>query len=226
MESIRGRQLLFLTAATLAERRQGYSHVLVDIGTGDGRFVQHIAGTRADTLAVGIDACREHLRQVSRKAPCNALYLIANACMLPRELDGLATHITINFPWGSLRDGLLAGDAAVMGGLAALARPGARIDVRVNSSALAPAGWTLAEGAVQIRQTLLDAGFAMREPVAMSMDDLRRLPTTWAKRLAFGRDSRAMTLNGIRRSKPLSLVEEALSSGAEACAGYQNESAI
>jgi hypothetical protein len=197
MESLWGKRTLFLDTAALAERRRSYIHCLIDLGTGDGRFVQHMAESRPDCFFVGIDACREQLRAASRKAPDNALYVIANAQALPWELNGLATHITINFPWGSLRDSLVMGDAAVMNGLAALAQPGARMDVRLNESALNAGGWSLEEGVAQSRQRLLDAGFAIQTPVALSAYVLRQLPTTWAKRLAYGRDPRAMALSGV-----------------------------
>jgi hypothetical protein len=36
----------------------------------------------------------------------------------------------------------------------------------------------------------------MESPVTMNANALQSFPTTWAKRLAFGRDPRAMTLNG------------------------------
>jgi hypothetical protein len=130
MECIGGKRTLFLDASTLAGRLRGYKNILVDIGTGDGRFVQHVATTQADYFALGVDACRENLRRASRKAPDNVLYVIANALALPSELHGLATHISINFPWGSLLNGLLESSPALMGGLLALARPGTRIDGR------------------------------------------------------------------------------------------------
>lgn len=199
MESIWGRRSLFLDTATLAERLRGYSHLLMDIGTGDGRFVQQMAATRPDVFVLGLDACRENLSAASRKAPSNALYVIANAYALPCALHGLATHITIHFPWGSLLAGLLVGHPALTSGLVAVARPGAHIDVWLNSSALAVAGWALEEGTHCMQQGLCSAGFHMKAPVAMSADDLYRLPTTWAKQLAFGRDPAAMTLSGIRR---------------------------
>jgi 16S rRNA (adenine(1408)-N(1))-methyltransferase len=198
MESIQGRQALFIDASALAERLAGYRHILIDIGTGDGRFVRHIAETQPDRFAIGVDTCRENLRQTSRKAPRNALYLIAQAQALPHELCGLATHVTINFPWGSLLDGLLTGHAATLNSLAALAQPGARIDVRLNGGALAEAGWSLEAGAERVRLMLLGAGFDVHAPAALDARSLRRLPTTWAKRLAFGRDPRATALSGTR----------------------------
>ena len=86
----------------------------------------------------------------------------------------------------------------MLNGLAALAQPGARIDVRLNGGALAEAGWSLEAGAERVRRMLLSAGFDVRASLALDARSLRRLPTTWAKRLAFGRDPLAMALSGTR----------------------------
>jgi 16S rRNA (adenine(1408)-N(1))-methyltransferase len=196
MESIRGKQALEIDAPALAQRLAGYERILMDIGTGDGRFVQQVAKTCPEQFAIGIDACRENLCASSRNALPNALYIIANAQALPCELYGLATHVTINFPWGSLLNGLLTGDPTLLGGLAAIARPGAILVVRLNGGALAEAGWGLEDGGERVHQRLCVSGFGMRPTVALTARDLRTCPTTWAKRLAFGRDPRALYLRG------------------------------
>src|SRR5690349_16844806 len=134
MESIRGKHTVGADAATLARQSAGYPHVLIDLGTGDGRFVRHVAATSPETFAIGIDLCAANLR-AARRAPANAGYIVAGAYALPGELHGLATHLTINFPWGDLLTGLLARDARLLAGLAALVRPGARLDVRLNAGA-------------------------------------------------------------------------------------------
>lgn len=196
METIEGKHAREIDAPELARRLAGYTHVLVDLGTGDGRFVRAIAASCPTTFAIGIDACRENLRERSRTAPRNALYVIANALALPHEIDGLATHLTINFPWGSLLAGLLAGDPALVERLAALARPGALLEVRLNAGALADAGWPLEDGGQRVRQALHAEGFSVRRPVILGSRELRACPTTWARRLAFGRDPRALYLQG------------------------------
>jgi 16S rRNA (adenine(1408)-N(1))-methyltransferase len=198
MEIIRGKQASFMDTAALAERLAGYDSIHMDIGTGDGRFVRHVAQTRPNTFVIGLDAARENLIEVSRRAPSNALFVIANARALPYELRGLATQVTINFPWGSLVEGLLTGDPALMTGLAMIARPRAELDVRLNAGALAEAGWLLEAGAVRVREVLAVNGFTMRPPIRLTSGELKALPTTWAKRLAFGRDPRAMYLRGVR----------------------------
>jgi 16S rRNA (adenine(1408)-N(1))-methyltransferase len=198
MERIQGKQALFIDAAELQARLTGYQQVLIDLGTGDGRYVEHVARTRPDCFVIGLDACCENLRQTSRRVRRNALYCITNVLAMPAELCGVATEVTINFPWGSLLEGLLAGDATLLAGLFDLSQTGAHLTVRLNGGALAEAGWPLSDGAVQIQRNLIASGFAIDQPVELGAGKLRQLPTTWAKRLAFGRDPRALVLTGKR----------------------------
>jgi 16S rRNA (adenine(1408)-N(1))-methyltransferase len=199
MESIRGRRAPQIDAPALLGRLAGYQEVLIDIGTGDGRFVRHMAAASPARFAIGVDACHENLRDAARRAPANALYLIAAAQALPRELDRLATHITVNFPWGSLLGGLLAGDPALLGCLAAVARPGTLLEVRLNGGALAEDGWSLEDGGERVRQSLRVAGFGVRPPIALGTHELRACPTSWARRLAYGRDPRAVYFSAVAR---------------------------
>jgi 16S rRNA (adenine(1408)-N(1))-methyltransferase len=194
MEGIRGKHSYTLDAALLAERLAVYSEVLIDIGAGDGRYVRHAARTCPTQLAIGVDTCRENLRASSREAPGNALYIIADGRALPSELYGTATRVTINFPWGSLLAGLLDGDSGLLAGLAAVSRPGAAIELRLNAGALAEAGWALEAGARRIRDALYAGGFAVGHAAALDTCTLRAFPSTWARRLAFGRDPRALYL--------------------------------
>ncbi len=198
MEIIRGKHTSFMDSPALAAETAAYGSVHVDIGTGDGRFVRHIAQTHPAAFAIGIDAARENLREVSRRAPSNALYVIARAQALPAELHGLAAHVTVNFPWGSLLDSLLADDPALLDSLHAIMRPQAALEVRLNAGALAQAGWPLEEGAARVREVLAINGFAVRAVASMTARDLRSCPTTWAKRLAFGRDPRAVYLRAVK----------------------------
>ena len=188
MEGICGKQPCRIDAATLAARTAGYREIVIDIGTGDGRYVQTIARECPSWFVIGIDACRENLRDVSRSAPGNALFIIANALTLPGELRGLATRVTINFPWGSLLAALLASDPSLLAGLIALAQPGATVEIRLNRGALMEAGCAPEAGAMRIAQVLREWEFINRQSVMLDTDALRRYPTTWARRLAYGRD--------------------------------------
>ena len=94
---------------------------MIDLGTGDGRFVLAAAAADPDTLVIGIDASAGAMAEASRRAarPArrgglpNALFVVAAAEALPPELDGVADVVTIQLPWGSLLRGALALDEDV-----------------------------------------------------------------------------------------------------------------
>lgn len=197
MEIIRGKKTSFVS--DLMQASVNYQSLMLDIGTGDGRFVQAMAAAQPKSLVIGVDACRENLVDVSRNAAENALFVIANAESLPRELDGAAHHLTINFPWGSLLEGLLNDEPSLLNGLRRVMRPKATLEIRLNSSALAQAGWSLEAGAEQVQAVLLYNDFAIKDTRLMLSEELASYPTTWAKRLAYGRDARAAYLRGTKR---------------------------
>ncbi len=199
MERICGKRCQEITTDELDEliaRIADQSDVLIDLGTGDGRFVLHTARAHPAHYVIGIDACRDNLYEASRRAPANALFLIANVCTMPERLTGLASAITINFPWGTLLAGLLEDDSPLLATLARLARLGATLEIRLNGGALTEAGYSLASGGEQVRRLARLAGFHVAAPQSLAADDLRAYPTTWARRLAFGRDPRALYLAG------------------------------
>jgi 16S rRNA (adenine(1408)-N(1))-methyltransferase len=205
VECIRGKTSSEIDADALAAGMAGYRNVLIDIGTGDGRYVLRVARTCPNWFALGVDACRENLRKASRKAPPNALYLIANALALPRELDAVASKVTINFPWGTLLTGLLDAEPTLLEGLLAIARPGTALEIRLNAEALREAGYTLKSGVTRVRHALDNGGFAVAgDPLWLDARELRRCQTTWAKRLAYGRDPRAVCLRAMLRSNSTS----------------------
>jgi 16S rRNA (adenine(1408)-N(1))-methyltransferase len=208
METIRGKTPLEISAAEFTGRIAGYRNIKIDIGTGDGRYVRCLAQQNPDEFFIGIDACRENLKENSQVRLHNALYVIASAQSLPHELTGLANEITINFPWGSLLESLLTGDPALLNSLAAICKSAAHVQIRLNGGALAEAGWSLEEGTQQVYQMLSTAGFRVGRPTLMNANNLRACPTTWARRLAFGRDPRAFFLSAKwmdRMAQPLVL---------------------
>ena len=136
------------------------------------------------------------------------LFIIASAQNLPKELNGLISHITINFPWGSLLESLLRDDASLRRGFESISCSNTSIDLRLNSGALAEAGTTLEAGAEKIYSNLIRSGWQMESPSIMTSTALRNFPTTWAKRLAFGRDPRAVVMSGWRFLEQTDKIEQ------------------
>ncbi len=196
METIRGRKSLKLDLNGLTDQLTTYKRIMLDLGTGDGRYARTLAEEHPNYFVIGVDACRENLREHSQAKLKNLLFIITSAQELPHELSGLVSHITINFPWGSLLASLLADDPNLMRGLESVSRPQASLNIRLNSGAFAEAGKTLEASTDRIYYNMLQAGWKIEKPVTMDACALKKFPSTWAKRLAFGRDPRAMALSG------------------------------
>jgi len=195
METIRGKASREMTIDELTEQFSKHTDASIDLGTGDGRFICKSAEQKKDRFFIGIDSCRENLRVNSGRKLPNALFVIASAQALPCELTGLASHVSINFPWGSLIESLLNDDACLMNGLWDITRPHATMALHLNADALAAAGWGLEPGADRIERALNAAGWQRISRSDLDANSLRAIPTTWAKRLAFGRDPRAVRLS-------------------------------
>lgn len=96
--------------------------IVVDIGTGDGRFVYRSASANPRRFFIGIDANAKPLAKISMKAmrkPAkgglpNVLFIQASVENLPEELNNTADEIHIHFPWGSLLRAVVLGDEGVL----------------------------------------------------------------------------------------------------------------
>ena len=196
METIRGKVSHNLDLTDFYARLANYDRITLDLGTGDGKFAFCHADNFPNHFVIGVDSCRENLHEHSRAKLPNLLYIIASAQSLPQELHGLVSHITINFPWGSLLESLLNGDDRLLRGLESVAGSSVALDVRLNGGALAEQGWSLEDGAERIFENLTFAGWNLHKPEMLDSRVLRSFPSTWAKRLAFGRDPRAIYLSG------------------------------
>ena len=88
----------------------GHRETLIDIGTGDGRFILDAAKENPDILCIGIDAAAENMQKNARNAASNpkkggtpnALFLRGASENLPGPFEGIADKVTVNYPWGSL----------------------------------------------------------------------------------------------------------------------------
>jgi 16S rRNA (adenine(1408)-N(1))-methyltransferase len=80
--------------------------VVVDLGTGDGRFVYKNALSDPKTFYIGVDPSEKQLkiyaRDAQRKKLKNILFVVGSVEYLPEELNYIANEIDVNYPWGSL----------------------------------------------------------------------------------------------------------------------------
>jgi 16S rRNA (adenine(1408)-N(1))-methyltransferase len=198
METIRGKKSFNIDFNEFTLRHKNYNRLILDLGTGDGKFAFHYAQAFPNHFVIGLDSCRENLHEYSRANLSNLIYDIANAQHLPCELYGVISHIHINFPWGSLLQSLLRGDVNLFCGLEKISTPHALIHLNLNAGALNEQGWSLPNGVEQVEVNLKRAGWQMNGQKEMNIQTLKKFPSAWSKRIAVGRDPRAISLSGCK----------------------------
>jgi 16S rRNA (adenine(1408)-N(1))-methyltransferase len=193
-----------LDAAELSAKRAPAVHTLVDVGTGDGRYAYALASAHPDWFVIGIDALDEPMGEVAHKASrkparggrANVVYVRAAVEALPSELRAVADEVHVMLPWGRLLEGIVLADEAVLDGLAALTRPGARVVITLNGEIWiesTPARYadlpvpTPEYVAEVVAPGFARAGVALGPPRYLSADEAKAVPTTWARRLGHGR---------------------------------------
>lgn len=172
----------------------------MDVGTGDAALPYRLARACPSTYFVGVDANADGLHDTAVRAarkPAkggvdNLLLVQAQVESLPEELVGVATLVTVYFPWASLMHAVVGTNADGLAGLAALTRPGATFEAVISHDPARDLAVTdmpaLTEAffADALAPRYREVGLEIVEASTLSRDDVRALPTAWAKRLGWG----------------------------------------
>jgi 16S rRNA (adenine(1408)-N(1))-methyltransferase len=175
-----------------------FSERHVDLGTGDGKFALHLARKRPEVGVIALDACLDHLCAPRKRWPDNVRFVAEDALAWPAEHVPPATTVSINFPYGSLLWGLVEGDEALLSRLERLLAPGGRLEVRVNASALESTGFDPETGREGLVRSVRRIPGMRVSSSRLAQDDLRRFPSSWAKRLGYGKPPEAFEVRGLR----------------------------
>lgn len=158
---------------------------------------------------IGVDASaaamagssRRAARPVRRGGLPNAMFAVAAAERPPAELIGRADELTVLLPWGSLLRGALALDAAAAAGIAALLAADGRATALVSVTdrdrlAIAPLDDDARDGLAARWERFALAVSSFR---AAAPEEAAELGSSWARRLAAGRDRSLWRIDLVRR---------------------------
>lgn len=183
--------------------------VILDIGTGDGRFVSAAARANPNKFFIGVDANAKPLEKLSTKVTRkpskgglpNVMFVQAAVEDLPDELDATADEIHIHFPWGSLLRAVATADEKVIASLRRVAASGCLLEIvigvdperdkaeieRLDIPELTP---------IFLHSYLFPkyskAGFTLLDHGRLNQAEWSRLETSWARKLQ-GNSDRKVT---------------------------------
>jgi len=174
--------------------------VVVDIGTGDGRFVYRSAQVNPNKFYIGIDANAAALEKISMKATRksskggvpNVLFIQAAVENLPEELNETADEIHIHFPWGSLLRAVVTGDDAVLASFRRIAAPECILEIIIGIDEERDKTEIERLGLPRLTEEYLQknlvpkyaaAGFELLESGVLDPSEWSRLETSWARKL-------------------------------------------
>jgi len=174
--------------------------VVIDIGTGDGRFVYQSARQNPKKFYIGIDPNVRPLEKISEKnyrkpaqggAP-NVLFIQAAVEDLPAELEAVADELHVHFPWGSLLRAVAVGDVVVLQNLRRICAPEALLEVVIGLDPARDQSEIERLGLVPLSLEFIDqqlvsrylaAGFEITERGIIAATEWPEFDTSWAKRL-------------------------------------------
>ena len=130
---VKGRKTEELTRAEFAQLVKNYQKVVLDLGSGDGKFVVINAVKNRHIFWVGIDPSETNLRigsrDLNRQKIINALLAVGSVEHLPEELHGAVDEVYINFPWGSLLETIVKPIMENLLGISGILKDGGIINV-------------------------------------------------------------------------------------------------
>lgn len=183
--------------------------VIIDIGTGDGRYVYQSARRNPNKFYIGIDPNTRPLRKISEKiyrkparggAP-NVLFIQSAIADLPEELNGVANEVHVHFPWGSLLRAVALGEVALLQNVRRICAEDTLLEVVIGIDPVRDKAELDRLGVAPLTATVIDvvlvpnyavAGFKIVERGVIAASEWPALKTSWAKRLQ-GNEQRSIT---------------------------------
>lgn len=187
--------------------------IVIDIGTGDGRFVSAMAKREPNKFFIGIDANVKPLEKPSMKATRkpnkgglpNVMFVQAAIEGLPDEFDGVADEIHIHFPWGSLLRAVANGEADALSSVRRVAAPNCLLEIVIGIDPDRDRAELDRLGIQDLSETYIgtvltakyrNSGFEIKESGKLERLEWSTLETSWARKLQVNKDRRVLYLIG------------------------------
>ena len=202
MQIIKGSKKEELTRENLDLIILNYNKTIVDLGTGDGRFVFKQALKNPNNLYIGIDPSEKQLeiysKEANKKRLENVLFVLGSVEILPEEVLNIADYVYINLPWGTLLDSIVNPTRNGVNTIASILKTNGIVEITLGYQDETEPGETQRLKLPVLNEELVKeviypafGGYAnlnLEKYKEIGKKDLKGLDTSWAKKLTFGND--------------------------------------
>jgi 16S rRNA (adenine(1408)-N(1))-methyltransferase len=177
-----------------------FETIVLDIGTGDGRFIYKSALKQPKTLFIGMDPLTSQMSayssKINRKKLDNTLLVIGSIENIPTDLFSYVDKIYINLPWGSLLEKIIKAENTHIREINSLLKQNGEVEIifgydpeheptevqRLELPSI------ISKKDVEKLLSNFKEYFEITELSRLSKNELGKIDTTWAKKLKFGKD--------------------------------------
>ncbi|MBI2414390.1 methyltransferase domain-containing protein [candidate division WWE3 bacterium] len=207
MKVVQGSKIKDLDAKGFKELCKNFSEKILDIGTGDGRFVFKNAQQNPHIFYVGLDPNQKQLEIYSKKINKfrlrNTLLILGSIEIFPIELENMFDKIYVHFPWGSLLGGIANAQIDLLKNLVLGLETNGILQIIFGYSSEAEPTQTDrlsldSIDAKRIKEVIVPAfnklGLELEKVEKIEKEELSEIETTWGKKLAFGQDRKMFSI--------------------------------
>lgn len=176
-----------------------FKKTIMDIGTGDGRFVYKNAAANPDILYIGIDPSNQmeaYIKKANRKHLKNVRFITASVENLPQEFENSIDEINIILPWGTLLQYTVTADHTILRQIRNLLKQSGILKMVLGYAQETEPNETERLGLPEINGEQIknvitpqyeNSGFMLKSWHPLERRELKNFETTWCKKLAFGK---------------------------------------
>jgi len=177
-----------------------YKIINIDLGTGNGKLVYDLALKNPDTFFIGIDPTASNLFEYSKKIQKhkikNIIYVISSIENINDDLNNLADKVYINFPWGSLLEGIVKDMPEILNKISSLGKSDAEFNFTFAYSSLhEPAEIQKRQLPIlssdyllsDLKDIYLKANLEIETCVDLTPTEINVFGTLWSKKLFLGK---------------------------------------
>jgi 16S rRNA (adenine(1408)-N(1))-methyltransferase len=177
-----------------------YDRTIIDLGTGDGRFVFKNALKNPDNFFIGVDPSEKQLKIYSKKAARkrlpNVIFGLGSLEIPLDDLKNTGDELFVILPWGTLLQNIVLPSRESVKNLSNLLKRGGKLVLVFGYHREFEPSETerlklpkLTED--YIRDSIVSEfekyGFKLEALEKIGKKELKRIETTWCKKLSFGK---------------------------------------